>query len=157
MEWVESTCRTVRCSKRATKVAEAILHKLSPVTAKTVVAIKVIAAVIAAAIVAHVVAVVTEAEIAVAEAATVVVAVATAAATVVQGANDVTLTMIVEDHDRIVLSVQSVQNVQSVRIVQNAQTVTTKAAEIVAQGDPPVVMMVAADDRVRLADAKLSK
>jgi len=72
-------------------------------------------------------------------------------ATEVQGANDVTLTMIAEDHDRIVLSAQSVQT------DQNVQTVTTKAAEIVAQGDPPVVMMVAADDRVRLADAKLSK
>jgi hypothetical protein len=137
MEWVESTCRTVRCSKRATKVAEAILHKLSPVTAKTV---------IAAAIVAHVAAVVIVAATA---AETVVVAVATeapeeetAATTEVQGVNDVTRTMIVEDHDR---------------IVQNVQTVTTKAAEIVAQGDPPVVMMVAADDRVRLADAKLSK
>jgi hypothetical protein len=148
MEWVESTCRTVRCSKRATKVAEANLHELSPVTGKTVVAIKVIAA----AIVAHVVAVVT----AVTEAATVVPAVATVsvevkmteAAIEAQGANDVTPTMIVEDHDRIVLTAQSVQNVQ---------TVTTKAAEIVAQGDPPVVMMVAADDRVRLADAKLSK
>jgi hypothetical protein len=109
--------------------------------------------VIAAAIVAHVVAVVT----AVTEAATVVPAVATVsvevkmteAAIEAQGANDVTPTMIVEDHDRIVLTAQSVQNVQ---------TVTTKAAEIVAQGDPPVVMMVvAADDRVRLADAKLSK
>jgi len=120
----------VRCSKRATKVPEVILHKLSPVTAKT-----------AAAIVAHVIAV-----------ATVVAEVEmTAAATEVQGANDVTLTMIAEDHDRIVLSVQSVQT------DQNVQTVTTKAAEIVAQGDPPVVMMVAADDRVRLADAKLSK
>ena len=132
----------MRCSKRATKVAEANLHELSPVTGKTVVAIKVIAA----AIVAHVVAVVT----AVTEAATVSVEVKmTEAAIEAQGANDVTPTMIVEDHDRIVLTAQSVQNVQ---------TVTTKAAEIVAQGDPPVVMMVvAADDRVRLADAKLSK
>jgi len=128
MEWVESTCRTVRCSKRATKVAEVILHKLSPVTAKTA----------AETVVVAVATVVAEVEM-------------TAAATEVQGANDVTLTMIAEDHDRIVLSVQSVQT------DQNVQTVTTKAAEIVAQGDPPVVMMVAADDRVRLADAKLSK
>ena len=122
MEWVESTCRTVRCSKRATKVAEANLHELSPVTGKTVVP----------------------------AVATVSVEVKmTEAAIEAQGANDVTPTMIVEDHDRIVLTAQSVQNVQ---------TVTTKAAEIVAQGDPPVVMMVvAADDRVRLADAKLSK
>jgi hypothetical protein len=128
MEWVESTCRTVRCSKRATKVAEVILHKLSPVTAKTA----------AETVVVAVATVVAEVEM-------------TAAATEVQGANDVTLTMIAEDHDRIVLSAQSVQT------DQNVQTVTTKAAEIVAQGDPPVVMMVAADDRVRLADAKLSK
>ena len=135
MEWVESTCRTVRCSKRATKVAEVILHKLSPVTAKTAAETVVVAV---ATVVAAVATVVAEVEM-------------TAAATEVQGANDVTLTMIAEDHDRIVLSAQSVQT------DQNVQTVTTKAAEIVAQGDPPVVMMVAADDRVRLADAKLSK
>jgi len=94
---------------------------------------------------------VTVVAIAVAEAATVVTAVVIVVAEVtiavtavvigVRGASDVT----------------SMATVDLVRIAQSVLAEMTKAAEIVARGAQPVVMMVAVDDRVRLADARLSK
>ena len=81
MEWVESTCRTVRCSKRATKVVVAIHHDVSPRTVATEVVEAKTAEVAAA-------------EVAV-EAVTIVAVIG------VRGANEVT-SMTTVDHGRIV-------------------------------------------------------
>ncbi len=62
-----------------------------------------------------------------------------------QGVNGATSMMKIEDRAQIAQS------------VQNDLAETMKAAEIVAPGVQPVVMMVVADDRVRPVDAKLSK
>jgi hypothetical protein len=80
MEWVESTCRTVRCSKRATKVV-AIHHDVSPRTVATVVTEVV--------------------EAKTAEVAAAVEAVTIVAVIGVRGANEVT-SMTTVDHGRIV-------------------------------------------------------
>lgn len=137
MVWVESICHTVHCSKRAMRVAVATPDLMaandgSPVTVATTGA--------------RVAVVVTEAEVAAdAEEIVVVEIEMTAAAIVAQGVNGATSMMKIEDRAQIAQS------------VQNDLAETMKAAEIVAPGVQPVVMMVVADDRVRPVVAKLSK
>ena len=72
----------------------------------------------------------------------------TEAEIVVQGANDLTSTATIEDHAQ---TDPSAQNVPTVQVAM------TKASENVAPDVLPVVMMVAADDRIRPVAAKLSK
>jgi hypothetical protein len=138
--------------------AVAIHHNVSPMTVMIAVAtvadavttevpvvIEVVTVVDAAEIVVAVVATGVDAVVTEADAAEIAVAVgATAVEIAVRGENDVT----------------SKVTVDQVRIAQsdrNVQVEMTKAAEIVARGVQPVVMMVATVDKVRLADAKLSK
>ena len=91
--------------------------------------------------------VVTEAAIVVATG-VLVAAVVAGAEIVVQGANDLTSTATIEDHAQ---TDPSAQNVPTVQVAM------TKASENVAPDVLPVVMMVAADDRVRPVAAELSK
>ena len=136
--------------------AVAIHHNVSPVSVMIVAATVVTTEVhvmteVATAVVTEadaaeiVVAVVATAVVTEVDAAEIAVALAaTAVEIAVRGANDVT-------------SMVTVDQVQIAQSDRNVQVEMTKAAEIVARGVQPVVMMVAAVDRVRLADAKLSK
>ena len=142
MAWVESTCRTVRCLKKAMKVAIAL-----PVIAHLV---RNAATVKTAVIVVHEAAVVTV--VAVAETGVDVVAIEVAAGeTAVAGVE--TVTTVVEIEAQGVNAVTSMMTTEASG--QNDRIGTVKAAEIVAQGVQPVAMMEAVVDLARRVDAKL--
>jgi hypothetical protein len=141
MAWAESTCHTVRCSKRAMKAAEAatthhVKAEVIPEIWMTVVVVTIVVHVAAVVIEADVVVIKEAAAVAIAVAAVVTVGVEAAIEKIVpRGASDVTLTTTVGQ-------------------VRTVQTETPKAAEIVAQGAKPEDMMEAVADLVRHADAK---
>ena len=153
MEWVESTCHTVRCLKKVTRVETAVPTMLLVKSDVNLVTETIVVATVAQVV--AVVTVVDAAETVVAVVAIAVDAVVTEAAVVEIAVAAATIVAVIGV--RGASAVTSMVTVDLVRIVQSVLAEMMKAVEIVAQGDPPVVMMVAADDRVRLANAKLSK